>query len=292
MKVLITGASGNVGSAVSRGLHEAGLGLVLTDRKFRRDLSAPVQVANLLDREAPYRLMEGCEAVVHLGNHPVFGHSSDAQTLYGENCTMNMNVVQAAKEMGVRKFIFISSIQVINGDRLINWEDETKSPPSMLPYLPVDCDTPANPRNPYSQSKRAGEILLEHYLAPAGTQCVAIRLPWCAGGDWWTRLKSHYGDNVNRFAQLDEAFACLHNRDLTSLILAILQTDLPGFRIYLPAAESPSVSTPIPRLVERFFSNVPLRTPATELSSLIDTSRITRETGWRPKWSLAREDPK
>lgn len=287
---MITGAGGNVGSAIAHGLHKAGFDLKLTDRNRKRELPVPVMVANLLNRDLMYQVVEGCDAVVHLGNHPTFGHTSDAQTVYGENCTMNMNVMQAALEFKVKKFVFISTIQVINGDRSVQPEED-KTPPSMLKYLPIDSDTPANPRNPYSQSKRAGELLLEHYLAPAGMQCVSIRLPWCASGHGWNWVKGSYGENVYRFSLVDEGFSYLHAQDLTSLVEAVLRTDLPGYRSYLPAAETPSVNIPVAKLIERFFKGVEVRRPVSEMTSLSDNSKITRETGWKPRWALGRPDP-
>jgi hypothetical protein len=36
-------------------------------------------------------------------------------------------------------------------------------------------------------------------------------------------------------------------------------------------------------LIQRHFPNVPLKQPAETLTSLVDISRITRETGWTPK---------
>lgn len=287
MKVLITGAAGRVGSVIAQVLHEAGVEIRLTDRRVRKNLPAKVEVLNLLDRDGVYRVVDETDAVVHLGNHPYFGDNMDAQAIYGENCQMNMNVFTAARELGVKKAVFISSVQVINGDRHYV-EDESKLPPSMLKYLPLDGDSPPNPRNPYSLSKRAGELLLEHYLAPQGIESIALRLPWTAHPDWWHWLKRRRSSaSIREHALLDEGFSYLHAEDAARLVLAVLRTPLPGYRQYFPSATTPSTGIPVPELIQRFFAGVPLRKRVEEMTGLVDISRINAEVGWTPKHDLS-----
>lgn len=285
MKVLITGAAGRVGSVVAGVLHRAGFELRLTDRKVRKDLPAKVEVLNLLDRDGVYRVMDECDALVHLGNHPHFGDGADAQTVFGENCQMNINVFQAARELGLKKVVFISSVQVIGGDRKYREGEPVK--PSELKYLPLDGETPANPKNPYSLSKRAGEMLSEFYLATAGIETVALRLPWTCHPEWWGWMKKRRGDKVRDHHLMDEGFTCLHAEDAAELILAILKTPLPGYRQYFAAMPSPMVNIPIGELIERYYGGVELRKPLGEIKSFVDLSRITAETGWTPKHDLA-----
>lgn len=290
MKVLITGAAGRVGSVISSVLHEAGLELRLTDRRVRKNLPKKVEVMNLLDRDGVYRVVDEADAVVHLGNHPYFSDNLEAQTVYGENCQMNMNVFTAARELGVKKVIFISSVQVINGDRKYH-SDESRIQPSMLKYLPLDGDTPPNPRNPYSLSKRAGELLMEHWVAPEGIESVTIRLPWTSHPDWWRWLKRKgTSTSIQDHSLLDECFTYLHADDAARLVLACLRTSLPGYRQYFPAARTPATAIPIAELIRRFYGNVPLRQPVETLTSLVDIRRITEETGWAPKYDLHESD--
>jgi nucleoside-diphosphate-sugar epimerase len=99
-KVLVTGASGKIGSAVVRALHAEGFEVRATDRHRFRDLPVRIEVADLRDPIACYELADGMEAVVHLGNHPNL-FAADPQTVYAENLRMNVNVFQAAGESGV-----------------------------------------------------------------------------------------------------------------------------------------------------------------------------------------------
>ena len=170
MKVLLTGAAGHVGSAIHRALLDAGFDLRATDRKYRRGQPGKVVIDNLLNRDAAYRLLEDVETVVHVANHPSTW-SGDAQTVFNDNMTMNLNLFEAAHQMGVRKIIFTSSVQVFSGDRGADPESVSE-----LAYLPLDGDVPANPGNYYAQSKHFSELLLQSY-ARKGMSAVAVRPP-------------------------------------------------------------------------------------------------------------------
>ena len=139
MKVLLTGAAGRIGFAVAQHLSGAGFDVRAADKVYRGDLPAPLEVVDLLDREVCYRLLEGVEAVVHLANHPG-PRRDDPQKLYNENVSMNMNVFEAAAQMGVGKIVFASSIQAMTLQR--RERDGESLPPSKLAYLPLDGDSP------------------------------------------------------------------------------------------------------------------------------------------------------
>jgi nucleoside-diphosphate-sugar epimerase len=266
----------------------AGFDVRATDRNLSRELPVKLELADVLDRFACYRLCEGMDAVVHLANHPMF--SGDSQRIYNDNVTMNFNVFQAASELGVKRLVYASSIQTINGDR--HYAAEGEQAPSGLAYLPLDGDMPSNAANPYSLSKITGELQLQYYARFKNMSCVALRLPLTIGGDWWNRAREHRGQgrgaggSFRWLSLLDECFSVLHAEDAGSLIAAVLKSDLPGFRTYLPAARSPMVEMPIPELIEKFYKNVPLKRPVSEMQSLVDTSRIERETGWTPKHDI------
>jgi len=157
---------------VCRSLAEAGHTVRATDKQFRADLPVRVEIADLLDGPACYRLLEGVEAVVHLRNHSAF-RGRDAQRVFNENMAMNMNIFQAAAEVGAKKIIFASSVQVISGKH-----GGHESQADGLPYLPLDGDVPPDPGNPYALSKQLGELMLAYFARHAGIVGVAIRLPW------------------------------------------------------------------------------------------------------------------
>ena len=85
-----------------KALADGGFDVRATDRTFRRDLPGRVEVANLLDGPTCYRLLEDCQAVVHLANHPHIFVRRPFQDVYAENVAMDVNVFQAAAELGIK----------------------------------------------------------------------------------------------------------------------------------------------------------------------------------------------
>ncbi len=284
MRVLVTGAAGRLGRAVVPALESAGISVRATDRRTDPQLPYSIDVATLLDRERCYQLVDGAEVVVHLGNW-ASANSSDAQTVFNENCAMNMNVFQAAMERGIKRIIFASTIQVILGMRPYQGAG-AQVPPSDYPYLPVNGQTPANICNPYAASKHASEELLQYLVRWHGMHAVAIRFPMLLTPHHY----AHIGKTLDQLWQgynLDEGFTYLTFDDAAQLILATLRASLDGFRVYQPAARSPWVMLTVQEIVARFFPNVRLTRPLHELTSFMDISAIEAETGWTPKDEIA-----
>lgn len=284
MNVLVTGAAGHLGSVVVRQLVEQGFGVRATDIRYDASLPVPIEPANLLDQWACHRLVEGCDAVVHLGNHPRMPRSLPRQTVYGENTTMTGNILFAAADRGIRKIVYASTIQVIAGTRTGTHEDQ----PSGLAYLPLDGDLPRQIGNAYALSKAAGEDLVRHLCEqdPA-VSATAIRFPALWRREWADRRRARSrphertGDR-NDFGMTDEGFTYLLVDDAARLILAVLQRQGPGYHCQLPAAADNTLGWPISEVVETFYPNVPLKHPDRPLESLVDIAAITAAVGWEP----------
>lgn len=277
MKIVVTGAAGRLGSVTCPALAQCGHDVRGVDRLHRADLPVPLSVVDLLDAQSCLRILHDADAVVHLANHSGRLRRSDQETFI-ENVSMNMNVFEAARQLGIQKIVFASSVQVISGDRRFGQTNN----PSALPYLPLDGQTLPNPGNAYALSKLAGEIMLGYFVKTAGLSCVAIRFPALYAYDRLEQLTNEPLTSPRPGHRLDEAFTYLSMDDAAQLIGCTLAAELPGFRIYFPAAPEPTLDWPIDEIVATYFPDVPLRKPAEALSSLVDISRIVEETGWRP----------
>lgn len=273
MKIALTGAAGGLGVHTARALVEAGHTVRGTDQVTRPDLPIHVEVANLLDRESCYKLFDGVDAVVHLANH-ANEYLRDKQRLLNENLTMNTNVFQACRELGINKIVFASSIQALGGSKKVG-DDNI----STLEYLPIDGNVPAKPTNVYGLSKQLSEEMLRYYAREAGISCTAIRFPYLPhrkprSFEHWRDVSTH---------KINEAWGYLPVWEGASLIVAILNADLPGFRIYCPAAKRNRHGLPAAEVINNNFGNISLKRPLKEIESLFDISRITEETGWAPQ---------
>ncbi len=277
MRVVVTGGAGGLGSAVCRVLADAGLDVRAVDRVHTRDLPVPLEILDLLDGHGVYHVLEGGDAVVHLANHPnPFGHLPPQQ-LYADNVAMDMNVFQAAADLGIRKLLFASSVQAFAGDRTT----DDLSRPSCLPYVPLDGNLPTRPRNTYALSKEAGEQQLKYFLSlDPGLCCVAFRFPVLVTPghmQWFRRM----GLRGRRFASNpDEGFGYLSVEDAGRLVLAVLQKLPPGYHQLLPAAPDNFLELSAKEIAAKFYPGVPVRKSLEGLRTVIDTSAITEQTGW------------
>jgi UDP-glucose 4-epimerase len=192
---LITGAAGRIGRQTVQQVIAAGHEVVATDNEFRPGLSFKLRLADLCETHAAYELMDGVDAVIHLGNIPHAHAASPAQRVMIDNMAINTNVFVAALQMDIRRLVFVSSIQAITGQN-IRLEPHTGHPAPCFPYFPVDGHEPRNPGlNLYAQSKSFAEQSLQ-IMAATRDQLVAtvVRFPYVASSNEfaWRMIKQSH----------------------------------------------------------------------------------------------------
>src|SRR5690606_23062551 len=89
VRLLVTCATGRLASHVCRALLDSGYEVRATDQRFVVGFPVRVELGDLRDEHFVYRLLEGCDAVVHLGNHPNAYCGPSRQRLLAENVAMN-----------------------------------------------------------------------------------------------------------------------------------------------------------------------------------------------------------
>jgi len=286
MHVLVTGAAGDLGRRMVRMLQEAGHAVRATDRLYHADAPVRIEVADLCDQPAVYALLKGVDAVAHFGNHrnPNDPH---LERTYHQNVTANANVFYAAGQVGVARLVFASSIRVVGG--AFEWPDD--APRSTLTYLPMDGQTPPCPRSPYALGKHASEQMLAWCSEQFHMTAVALRYPWLASeaalSGWRQRLRNESAKPPGA-AQVNEGLSYLAHEDAANLALCCLTAEgLTGYRHYLPAAPDNTRMVEPAEAIRRWYPNVPLMRDINRIDALIDTRRITEETGWRPRALLS-----
>ena len=111
MKVLVTGAAGFIGQRVVERLAEAGHEVVALARTPRGRIlkleGVTVVAADVTDAAALVKACAGCDIVVHLANATGI---ADAKLVHEVNVGGTEKLLAAAKQTGVKRFLFISSI--------------------------------------------------------------------------------------------------------------------------------------------------------------------------------------
>jgi uronate dehydrogenase len=159
-RLLLTGAAGHLGSELRRRLPAYCRELRLSDISRPDDALATElwQPAPLQDAAAVHNLLEGVEAVVHLG-----GVSTEKtwESILDANIRGAVNLYEAARLQGTRRIVFASSNHVTGFYR----QDEV-----ITPRMPV------RPDGFYGLSKAFGENLAQLYWDRHGIETVSVRI--------------------------------------------------------------------------------------------------------------------
>ena len=114
MKVFLPGATGFVGSHVARAYADAGAELRLLTRKTSRlaaieGLAAEVVVGDLRQPELLRTAMRGCDALVHVAaDYRLWVR--DPKEMYAANVDGTRELLRLAREEGVAKVVYTSSV--------------------------------------------------------------------------------------------------------------------------------------------------------------------------------------
>jgi len=281
MNVMVTGAAGRLGSAVTKELAAAGHTVSAVDicMPQKREHLKRTVVADLVSREVAYPLMDGIEVLIHLANHP--GEvRRDAQTMVHDNVSMNMNVFQAALECGVQRLYFASSIQAFGLSPRHHPEDYQDS--SRLLPLRLE-DIKPRPRNSYALSKLMSEHMLEYFVREGAQTGVALRFPHLL----YLEEKPGYQalvDGKTRLKELasNEGETYLTMEDAARLFAAFLDRDPAGFHVIFPASKK-TISGEAPgEVAARCFPGWGRRRDG-GLESIVDLAMIKKLVDWEPK---------
>ena len=172
-KILVTGADGFIGSHLTEALVRSGHNVraFVLYNSFNSwgwlDHCAPdvknqfeVFTGDIRDPHGVKTAMQGCEVVLHLAaliGIPYSYHSPD--TYVDTNVKGTLNVVQAARELGINKVVHTSTSEVYGTAR----------------FVPITEEHPLQGQSPYSASKiGADQIALSFYLS-FGTPVAVLR---------------------------------------------------------------------------------------------------------------------
>jgi len=175
MTVVVTGATGFIGSHVVRALRRRGVRVRAVVRSATRGLEPEpdLEMVTVPDVGAPVRwspILEGVDGVVHLaGRAHVLGEmSSDDVDLYRRtNVVGTRQLADAAARAGVKKFVFVSSSRAMGA--------------YTAPSEAWSEDSPCRPDDVYGRTKLQAEQALEAIVAETGLNTIILRPPLVYG---------------------------------------------------------------------------------------------------------------
>ncbi len=117
MKVLVTGATGFIGGAVTRALVDRGINVrVLTrgkaDLQNIQDLAVERVEGDLRDQASLREALAGCQQLYHVAAHYALW-AKDPSIFYDVNVTGTKNLMEAARAIGTERIVYCSTIGAI-----------------------------------------------------------------------------------------------------------------------------------------------------------------------------------
>jgi dTDP-glucose 4,6-dehydratase len=172
-KILITGADGFIGSHLTEALVRSGhdvRAFVLYNSfnswgwldRCAKDVKGKFEIfsGDIRDPYGVRAAMRGCDAVLHLAALiaiPYSYHSPD--TYVDTNIKGTLNVVQAARDLGLAKVVHTSTSEVYGTAR----------------FVPITEDHPLQGQSPYSASKIGADQIAASFHASFGTPVAILR---------------------------------------------------------------------------------------------------------------------
>lgn len=218
-RALLTGSTGFIGTHTAHHLVEKGYELRCLARKTSGTSRLPkdveIIVGHLLDFESLRTAVKGCRVVIHVGG---VIRVKQLRDFYQVNRDGTANLVKAAREAGVERFLLCSSLAA--------------SGPSKLDIRRKWDDTPA-PVTEYGKSKLAGEKELQ---GGAGDMWYTIIRPPAVYGPWdrgfltlvkWVKrgFKLRIGDG-------SMPFSFIHGADLARAMTLAVESKEPSGAIW------------------------------------------------------------
>ncbi len=306
--VLVTGASGFMGSHIARQLSQQGRPLRLLLRKTSntealQELDAEIVYGDVLDPDSLREAMQGCGSVFYSVLDPRFW-LSDPEPLYRNNVDGLVNAMDVALECGVERFIFTSTMGTlglnpdgpVTEDIAFNWYDKApvyirarlKAEQELMRYcrekgLPGVALCVANtygpqdynptPHNHVLWQTGSGEV---PFTVDVGQPTVDIRD--AAGA---ALLAEQYGRTGERYIIANEF---VRNREFFSMAAAECGNKPPRVIPLWVAATIATITEGIMKLLRR--KDYLISRDAVFLSNVfqeMDNSKARRELHWNPR---------
>jgi nucleoside-diphosphate-sugar epimerase len=290
--ILVTGGLGMIGAHTARALVDLGHEVVATAHRRTEVpsfLSGRVAVESLdvTDRDAFLALAGRHEIsdIVHLaGSIP----DEDPVGYFRTDTTGLLNALDAARTWGVRRFAVASSLGVYIGRTEIPWHEELALPTAELPHLIIAF-------------KKAVEPLTTHSLQGSGVQPVVLRI----GSTWGPLMDPEspfnrippYISAVLRGEQppplhADDGGDSCYAPDAGRAIALLISTETLRHDTYNVSSGRPATNRELANALEAITPGLrldllPGRQGGPGDDPYLDTTRLSRDTGFAPKFDVA-----
>ena len=205
LRILVTGAAGIIGTAFWKRRHgEFSLRLADLHTEGLAEAPCPSMQLDVADYAACLAACANIDAVLHLAGVPHASADFDTQLLQ-PNIVGTHNIFRAAQAQGVKRVVFASSAQAIEGYPL---------------DMQVHEHMPARPANMYGASKAFGEGVASAFAHQHGMTAIAVRIANVAD---FAPGQQHSARDIAAF---------ISERDVVQLLACCIAADVaPGYHV-------------------------------------------------------------
>ena len=271
--VAITGGSGALGRVVAKELGDSAdvssVDVIPTPKGLRwreADVTRAAAVRSALD---------GHDAIVHLA--ALIQPEDPEEEMFRVNVLGTWNVLRAARELGIRRVVMVSS-ETVSG--VINITNVPRSKPD---YLPIDESHPLRPRETYGTSKQLGEVMAESFARRGDIEIVVLRPTLILMPGW--------EEYVVEAREKDEPnlWSYVLVRDVAVAVRLALERETgPYEAFYISAADTFSPEPTLAFMQRKFGAIEDIRRPevfeANPHAAIWDISKAERILGFVPRY--------
>lgn len=212
-KILVTGASGQIGSELVTTLREnyGASNVIGSDIRKREDEEGPFETTDVTDAESLFNTAKkhNVDTIMHLAALLSAKAESIPQTAWNLNMGGLMNALEVARELNLQ-FFTPSSIGAFG---------------PLTPKLKTPQDTVMRPTTMYGVNKVAGELLCDYYFHRFGVDTRGVRYPGLIS------YKTPPGGGTTDYA-VEIYYEAIKNKKYTSYIAENTYMDM----MYMPDA--------------------------------------------------------
>ena len=167
MRILITGTSGRIGSAIASSLKKREDVVCLDNRAG----SYTTSIVDIREKKKIFQCVKGMDAVIHCAAFltPHLEACSNGE-FWEVNVIGTENLLEACLKHNVKRFVFTSTTSVY-GDAMIDPQNAVWVTEELLPQ----------PRDVYDETKLAAEKLCQN-ASEQGISCISLRMSRCFPG--------------------------------------------------------------------------------------------------------------
>ena len=297
--VLVTGAGGFIGSHLTERLVELGARVRAAVRYNSRNdwgllellppgvkESLEIHPGDITDPYWTLRLVAGCEVIFHLAALIAIPYSYSAPAQFvAVNATGSLNLLEAARGLGVERFIHTSTSETYGTAQ----------------YTPIDEKHPLRGQSPYAASKIGADKLAESYHLSFGLP-VAILRPFNTYGPGQsaravipTIISQGLDSEVIRLGLVTPRRDFLFVKDTVAGFIKIAESsDATGEVVNIGTGTAVSIGEVADRIIALLggdkrvvHEEVRVRPEASEVMELLcDNRKAQAVLGWQPRVSL------